>query len=144
MQYLLHDLFETVTLYDVKTDAARVDTLGNGTYRVSIDVIGRKVRADSIGRETEVAMNDLVEIGVFAANDTSQLGTPLYVERHRIRSGKQTIVVTVNKPPVRAGVDPFDKLIDRRREDNLRKVGAGGKAGPAFSAKERSAEYAER
>ena len=104
----------------------------------------QKETFDEIGDRTVVPMDDLVEIGVFAANDTSQLATPLYVERHRIRSGKQTIVVTVNKPPVRAGVDPFDKLIDRRREDNLRKVGVGGKAGPAFSAKERSAEYAAR
>jgi hypothetical protein len=96
------------------------------------------VTADSIGRETDVPMNDLVEVGVFAANDTNQLGTPLYLERHRIKSGKQTIVMTVNKPPVRAGIDPFNKMIDRRREDNLRSVGTGGKAGPAFSEREPS------
>jgi hypothetical protein len=139
MQYLLGDLFETVTLWDVKTEDARVDTLSNGTYRVSIDVVGRKVTADSIGRETDVPMNDLVEVGVFAANDTNRLGTPLYLQRHRLKTGKQTIVLTVNKPPVLAGVDPFNKMIDRRREDNLRRVGAGGKAGPAFSMRQPAA-----
>ena len=49
------------------------------------------MRADSVGKETEVPMDDLVEIGVFAPGEGDGLGEPLYLKQHRIRSGKQTI-----------------------------------------------------
>lgn len=123
---LLTDLFETVTLWDVRAHRARVEPTGTGEYRVAIDVTAKKVRADSVGNETEVPMDDLVEIGVFAPNGADGLGEPLYLQRHRIRSGEQTISITVRQMPARAGIDPWHKLIDRRRDDNVVEVNAGG------------------
>ncbi|HEV2146160.1 MAG TPA: M1 family aminopeptidase [Longimicrobiaceae bacterium] len=120
LQYLLTDLFETVTLWDVRTERAVVEPTGTGEFRVTLDVVAKKMRADSVGNETEVPMNDLVEIGVFAPGDGP--GEPLYLERHRIRSGAQTIRVTVPQRPARAGIDPRRKLIDRQREDNVADV----------------------
>ena len=87
-----------------------------------LDVVARKMRADSVGHETETPMDDFVEIGVFAAGTPD--AAPLYLQRHRIRSGKQTIIVTVPREPARAGIDPYRKLIDREREDNLVEVEA--------------------
>jgi hypothetical protein len=75
-------------------------------------------------------MNDLVEIGVFTAGKDDGLGEPLYLTRHRIRSGSQTIVVSVPRPPSRAGIDPYRKLIDRQREDNVADVEPGATATP--------------
>jgi hypothetical protein len=46
------------------------------------------------------------------------MGEPIYLERHRIRDGKQTITVTVPRQPARAGVDPYGKLIQRNATDN--------------------------
>ena len=71
-------------------------------------------------------MNDLVEIGVFAPGNGDGPGEPLYLTRHRIRSGKQTIRITVPREPSRAGIDPYRKLIDREREDNVVAVKAAG------------------
>ncbi len=88
---LLRDLFEEVTLWDVKAERARVEPTGTGAYRVTLDVVARKVRADSVGRETEVPMDDMVEIGVFAPGGGEGPGAPLHLARHRIRSGRQTI-----------------------------------------------------
>ena len=119
---LLSDLFEHVTLWDVKTKRASVDSTGVGSYVVSIDVVAKKVRADSTGKEVEVPMDDLVDIGVFAKTDDGALGKPLYVKPHRIRSGAQTIRVTVPRAPGRAGIDPYHKLFDRERDDNLEDV----------------------
>jgi hypothetical protein len=116
---LLEELFETITLWDLRTEAATVEPAGNGEYRVTLDVVARKVRADSVGNETEVAMDDLIEIGVFAPGEGGGLGEPLYLERHRIRSGAQTIVITVPRAPARAGIDPWRKLFDRARDDNV-------------------------
>jgi len=96
----------------------------NGTYwdRRWLPFIGYQPRfeLDDVGRETETPMNDLVEIGVFGPGDG--LGEPLYLQRHRIRSGKQTIRITVPRKPARAGIDPWRKLIDRDRDDNVADV----------------------
>jgi hypothetical protein len=114
---LLSDLLETVTLWNVRAERATVRRTTSGAYEVALDVVGKKVRADSSGRETEVAMNDLVEIGVFEKQGRD--GVPLYLKRHRIRSGSQTIRITVPREPARAGIDPYRKLFDAQRDDNV-------------------------
>jgi hypothetical protein len=116
---LLVDLFETVTLWDIKTERVVVQPTGTGECGVAIDVVAKKMRADDVGNETEVPMDDLVEIGVFAQGSGESLGAQLYLQRHRIRSGKQTIRITVPGVPARSGIDPSRKLIDRNREDNV-------------------------
>jgi ABC-type transport system involved in multi-copper enzyme maturation permease subunit len=116
---LLEDLFETVTLWDVRAERATAEPIATGEYQVTLTVGAKKVRADSVGRETEVPMDEWVEIGVFAAGEGDALGEPLYLERHRIRRGEQTIRITVPREPARAGIDPYRKLIDRQRDDNV-------------------------
>lgn len=126
LQYLLTDLFETITLWDVEARRAVVARRADGRYEVTLDVAARKMRADSVGKETETPMNDLVEIGVFAPSRGDRDGEPLYLKRHRIHSGKQTIRVTVPREPAHAGIDPYRKLIDRERADNIVEVKAAG------------------
>jgi ABC-type transport system involved in multi-copper enzyme maturation permease subunit len=123
---LLRDLFEDVVLTGVRADGARVEPTGTGQYRVTLQVAAAKVRADSIGRETEIPMNDLAEIGVFAGPQKDGApGEPLYLRRHRIRSGAQTITITVPRSPTRAGIDPYRKLIGLDAGANLVEVGPG-------------------
>jgi ABC-2 type transport system permease protein len=121
---LLHDLFETITLWNVRTLAARVEPVAGGQYRVTLVVEARKVRADSLGNETEVPMDDLVEVGVFAPSPGAGPDDAVYLHRHRIRSGRQTIRVIVPRLPSRAGLDPQRKLIQRDRGANT--VGVEG------------------
>ena len=116
--YLLKDLLETITLWDLRTTAIAAEPAGNGAWRVTLDVEAQKFRADGSGKQTEVPMNDLVEIGVFG----DAIADPLYLQKHRIRSGRQRISVVVKGTPARAGVDPQLLLIDRNWSDNLRPV----------------------
>jgi hypothetical protein len=120
---LLSDLFEHITLWNVRTDSAHTEPVGGGSYRVTLFVDAAKARADSVGRQTPVAMDDNVDVGVFAGpvRDGSP-GETLYLKQHRIRSGKQTIVLTVPRRPTRAGIDPYRKLIERERDDNVAEV----------------------
>jgi len=60
-------------------------------------------------------MDDWVPVGVFGQ------GEP-YMEKHRIRSGQQTIMVTVSRKPTRAGIDPWNLLIDLDTENNIKDV----------------------
>jgi ABC-2 type transport system permease protein len=119
---LLTDLFETITLWDVKTQSAAARRLPDGKYEVTLEVLAQKLRADSIGVETATPMNDLVEVGVFAPGKDD----PFYLTRHRIRTGKQTIRIIVPQEPSRAGVDPYCKLIERERGDNVADMEMGG------------------
>jgi len=120
---LLSDLFEHITIWDVSTDSAKAEPVEGGAYRVTLFVDASKARADSIGNQTPVEMHDLVEIGVFAGNPSGgSPGEPLYVKQHRIRAGKQAIVITVPRQPARAGIDPYRKLIERERDDNAGEI----------------------
>jgi len=111
---LLRDLFETITLWSLRAKSARSERLPNGTYRVTLTVSAEKIVADATGRDRPVPMDDRVDIGVFDAS-----GAPLYLQPHRIRSGEQTIAVTVPRAPKSAGIDPRRKLIQRDLEQSL-------------------------
>lgn len=117
---LLTDLFETITLWDMKTQQATTRRLPDGKYEVTLNLVAQKVRADGIGRETPTPMDDLVEVGVFGKTNDE----PIYLTRHRIRNGEQTIRIVVPQEPSRAGVDPNGKLIETERGDNVVEVEA--------------------
>lgn len=120
LRYLLHDLFEVNTFWTLAAERATAKQTEAGAWQVTLDVRARKVVADSAGVETEVPMDEWVQIGVFgpAERGTGELGAPLYVRMHRIRSGAQTITVTVPRKPVLAGIDPYHLLDWEEREDD--------------------------
>ena len=107
------DLFETITLYDNRATAASAKALPDGRYEVSVDVFAKKRRADEIGRETDVPLDDWIDVGVLDED-----GNALVVEKRRIRARDATYTFVVDAQPARAGIDPFNKLIDRRPKDN--------------------------
>ena len=131
LKYLIRDLFEQITLYELKTDSAIATNApagAPGKYRVDVFVSAKKLRADSLGKETEEPMHDWIDIGVFAkasANDTTvdaKVGVPLHLAKHRIVSGAQQVTLFVDQRPYRAGIDPLHKLIDRMTSDNTQGV----------------------
>ncbi|HET7461383.1 MAG TPA: hypothetical protein VFJ82_09035 [Longimicrobium sp.] len=128
LRYLLHDLFEVNTFWELDTERAAAEQTGKDSWRVTFVVRARKVVADSAGEEREVPMDEWVEVGVFAPGAAP--GDPLYVRKHRIRSGAQTITVTVPRKPALAGIDPYHVLDweEREEDNNLRSVKIEGQA----------------
>lgn len=120
MQYLLHDLFEVNTFWQLRTERVKASQTPAGTWQVTLDVKARKVVVDEAGIETEAPMNELVEIGIFAPAEPGQgeLSAPLHLQQHRIRSGPQTITVTVPSKPRLAGIDPRHLLDWEEKEDD--------------------------
>jgi ABC-type transport system involved in multi-copper enzyme maturation permease subunit len=122
---LLADLFEHITLWSLRTDSTRAEPAGNGQWRVTIYAEASKVRADSVGKQTPIAMDDLVEVGVFGPRTSDgALGEPMYLKQHRIRGGKTIITVMVPRQPAIAGIDPYRKFIERERDDNVATISA--------------------
>ncbi len=123
LQYILTDMFEEITLYENRARSATATELPDGRFRVALEVEARKLRADSVGNETPVPMNDFIDIGVFGIAPRGQREGPLlYLEKHRLTEGPQTIEVEVADRPGRAGIDPLNKLIDRQATDNVVEV----------------------
>ena len=114
-QYLIRDLFEKNTFWELATERATAKQTSADAWQVTLDVRARKVMVDEAGIETEAPMDDWVEVGVFGE------GEP-YMEKHRIRSGQQTITVTAPRKPTRAGIDPENLLIDLDTENNIKGV----------------------
>lgn len=124
--YLLHDLFEVNALWHLETERATAEPIGDGAWRVTLDVRARKTVYEATGEVREVPMDEWVPIGVFAGVEEGEeeLSAPLHVEKHRVRSGEQTITVTVPSRPVLAGIDPYHLLDweERGDDDNVERV----------------------
>lgn len=116
LQYFIDDSFEKITLYDNKAIEARSQKTPDGKYKVTLVVEGRKVYADGNGVESSTGMNDLIDIGVFVGKKGEE--QPLALRKERITGARQSFEFVVNQRPNRAGIDPYNKLIDRNLDDN--------------------------
>ena len=112
-QYVIDDMFESITLYDNRATAATATALPDGKFEVTIKVLAKKRKADTLGKEDDVPLADWIDIGVLDAE-----GLPLYLEKKKIDTEENTFIVIVARKPARAGIDPQNKLIDRRPKDN--------------------------
>jgi hypothetical protein len=119
LRYLLHDLFEVSTDWRLETERATAEETGDG-WRVTLDVRAEKAVYDSAGGRTEAPMDEWIPIGIFGAAErgAAELSAPLYLRNHRIRSGEQTIVVSVSRRPVLVGIDPHHLLDWEEGEDD--------------------------
>ncbi len=70
-QAVITDLFERITLLDLKAGDATARKLPDGRYEVRVNVSARKFYADGSGHETEAPLDEQVELGVFAARPGS-------------------------------------------------------------------------
>ena len=126
--YVIEDMFETITLYENRAIEATATENADGSYLVQVHVESSKFRADSLGNESEIDVRDFIDIGVFGEDENGDEVT-LYLRKHRIASGEQQIDVRVDALPLRAGIDPGYKLIDRHKDDNVVDVEMGDGSG---------------
>ncbi len=123
LQYLIKDLFEEITLFENRTLEATVKKLDTGKFRVSLEVECSKWKADEKGAETEVEMDDWLEVGAFAKPEgKNRYGRLLHRERIQMKGGKRTVSFELEESPYEAGVDPRNFLIDRMPDDNMKRV----------------------
>jgi ABC-2 type transport system permease protein len=122
-QDLVTDLFERITLWDVKATKVDVKDRADGKYDVHLTVEARKVYADGKGKETPTPMvNESYDFGLFSAKPgDGAFGSKdvLLFERRPLSTGIHTLEFVVDRKPTWAGVDPYNKRIDRNSDDNL-------------------------
>ena len=115
-------------LYDNRLVEASYEPGPDGTYAVNVEVESRKFRADGEGVETEVPVDDWIDIAVFGEREpgSSPDGKLLALEKRKIDAAETVFEIVVDEEPRRAGIDPFTKLIDRNPDNNVSSVSAGG------------------
>lgn len=124
-QALITDLFEKITLYDVKTRSVTATKRADGKWDVALTVEARKLYADGKGEETEAPLNETFDIGLFTAEPGKSAfdrRSVVVMERRPLRSGTQTFRFVTARKPAFAGVDPYNRWIDRNSDDNVKAV----------------------
>ncbi|MGJ1451501.1 ABC transporter permease/M1 family aminopeptidase [Sphingobacterium spiritivorum] len=141
LQYLIKDMFETITFYENKVENVSSKKLANGKYQVDIVFQVAKYRVDKNGKRIyddsnpaaqtkskkgeirSLPLQDYIEVGVFAEskkdnNDQKEL----YVKKHKIGQVNNKLSIIVNEKPNAVGIDPYNKLIDTNSDDNRKSI----------------------
>jgi ABC-2 type transport system permease protein len=122
MQYLIKDIFETITVFSNRALKTSYKKAGNG-YEVTLSTSSEKFRSDGFGRETAIPINDYIDIGVFTEPENDYTaGKVLAYKRVKINKKDNTFTFTTKEKPYQAGIDPYNYLIDRIPNDNLKEV----------------------
>jgi ABC-2 type transport system permease protein len=140
LQYLITDMFETITLYENSIVEAEFEEKEEDNYEVTLvtrtmkyktDDQGKRIYkndfGDSLyvkieGRRTPLRsypLSDWIEVGVFGTDDEGEEKV-LYLEKLKFDTIQDTLSITVNEMPTSVGVDPYNKLIDIVSDDNRR------------------------
>jgi aminopeptidase N len=124
LKFVVHDWFETITIYENKCNKVSLKDLPNGKYEVTINISCKKLKADALGKNTEVKLNDFIEIGAFAKPEKNKkFGKLLYRQKVKIDKANSTFSFVVNEKPQKAGIDPFSLVVDLSPEDNMKEFG---------------------
>jgi hypothetical protein len=122
LRYLIPDLFENITLFSNRTLKVTSKKVGD-EYEVSIKSTSEKFRSNALGKETPTPIADYIDIGVFGKSDKENvLGKPLVYKRLKITKRDNTFVFKTKTEPYKAGIDPYNYLIDRIPDDNVKSV----------------------
>jgi hypothetical protein len=87
--------------------------VAGGKFEVKVTARARKLEANGTGTESDLALADWMDVGVLDAD-----GKPLYLEKVQVTKKDVTFTALVDQRPAKAGVDPLNKLIDRKPDDN--------------------------
>jgi hypothetical protein len=109
---------------DNRIVAAAAKRRPDGKYDVTLDVHAAKTYVDGVGRETPAKVSYPIDVGVFARapDGKEQNQKVLYLEKRTVPDGDSSITITVDGEPFEAGIDPYNKLIDRVSDDNRMRV----------------------
>lgn len=122
LQYLITDLFQDIILFDNHVVKSSFKKVGN-QYEVKINTSSEKFRSDSLGAEKPIAINDYIDIAVFGKSTSNiNLGKVLKMQRVKIAKKENEFLFIIDEEPIKVGIDPYNYLIDRMPDDNVRKL----------------------
>ena len=145
LQYVITDMFETITLYKNRITDSKVTELDNGKYQVDMEFEVAKYRNDEKGKRfygdkvgdtisykndkmkkpiISIRLEDYIDVGIFTEEEVNgaKEEVELYFKKHKITNINNKVTIIVDSKPTEVGIDPYNKLIDTQSEDNRRKL----------------------
>ncbi|MFW2377035.1 MAG: M1 family metallopeptidase, partial [Cellulophaga baltica] len=127
LKYKVDDGFKEIVLYENRVMSAKTKKLETGKWETTFTVNTKKIYYDDNGKEKSVDdKKNLVDVGLFGEDTTNDEGVtiknPLYFKLDWLKAGDNTITAITDEKPLKAGIDPYNKLIDRNSDDNLLSV----------------------
>lgn len=124
LKYKVDDGFKEIVLYENRVMDAKTKALDNGQWETKFTVNSKKIYYDDTGKEKMVDdKKNLVDVGLFGEDITNEDGVtiknPLSFDLKWLSPGDNTFTIITDKKPIKAGIDPYNKLIDRNSDDNL-------------------------
>ena len=118
LSYLVDDMIMNITLYDLRLKEVTTEKRKE-QYQTTFTLEARKLRADTLGNETEIAMNDWIDLGFYSDSEEKEL---MHYERVQLKSGEQQITLFTDSLPKKAAIDPRRILIERITDDNVKNI----------------------
>jgi ABC-2 type transport system permease protein len=115
LKYVVDDLYSKITLFENRVISPTAKKVPGG-YEVTIPVQTIKYYADRAGNEKPTPVRDYIDVGVFSLIGGKE--KLVYLKREKFTKAQTTVKVTLKVKPVRAGIDPIYKLVDRNTDDN--------------------------
>ncbi|MCB9308221.1 MAG: hypothetical protein H6565_16615 [Lewinellaceae bacterium] len=109
LQYLVTDLFETLTFHDTDIRDATLSPLPDGRFALDLSIAIHKYKMEH-GREIQAPLSDYVEIGLF-----DDAGGLIAVERFKLDTAESKLRIITQTPAARVVVDPNMLLIGKHR-----------------------------
>jgi ABC-type transport system involved in multi-copper enzyme maturation permease subunit len=127
LKYKVKDGFKEIVLYENRVLNADTKKMDDDKWETTFTVNSKKIYYDNTGKEEKVDKErNLVDIGLFGEDITNDNGitikNPFYFKLRWLKPGDNTFTIVTDKKPIKAGIDPYNKLIDRNSDDNLKKV----------------------
>ncbi len=127
LKYSVEDGFKNIVMYENRVVSAKTKKLDSDTFETRFTVNTKKIYYDDTGREerTDDKAN-YIEIGLFGEDIVDKqevpLKNPYYLARKWLQPGDNTFTIVTDQKPIKAGIDPYNKLIDRNSNDNLKSI----------------------
>lgn len=115
LKYVVDDLYSKITLFENRVVNPTARKVAGG-YEVTIPVQTVKYYADRAGNEKATPIKDYIDIGVFSMIKGKE--KLIYLKREKFTKEQTKVKALVKDMPMRAGIDPVYKLVDRNTDDN--------------------------
>jgi ABC-2 type transport system permease protein len=120
LKFVVDDLYSKITLFENRVIGPTAQKVAGG-YLVTLPVQTVKYYADRSGNEKRTPIKDYIDVGIFSL-DKNGKEKITYLKRKKFSKENTTITVFSKEKPVRAGIDPVYKLVDRNTDDNTATV----------------------
>ncbi len=117
LQYLIRDMFESVTFYENEISQVRGTKKSEQEFELTVDFSMRKYAVGSEEKAIDLPLADFVELGIYDAQDHL-----LMVKKVKLTTAHTSVKILLDQAPARVELDPNFLMIDKDREKGRAEV----------------------